>query len=299
MRNTFINTLVEQAKTCSDMFLLCGDLGFSVLEPFAEQFPDRFLNVGIAEQNMATIATGLAIEGYNVFTYSIGNFPTLRCMEQIRLDICYRNANVKTIAVGAGYAYGPLGVSHHTTEDIAMLRSIPNLLVTAPAALATFMSKYKGPAYVRINKSGEPKLHAGPVSVSPGQFIKVREGKGTLVMGTGAIVEEIAREIDHHKLPFSLISTPFIGAIDQDQLVTLAINFREIITVEEHQLNGGFGSSILEQFSDLYSSGIIPTMPKVHRIGIPNQFIGYAGSQGFLRQAAGLNLSRFHHHSSR
>ena len=140
MRNSFINRLTEIAKVDKKIFLICGDLGYSVLEPFAEQFPDRFLNVGIAEQNMMHVATGLAFEGYNVFTYSIGNFPTLRCMEQIRYDICYHNANVKIVAVGSGYAYGPLGVSHHTTEDIAMLRALPGMIVTAPGDPVEAMS---------------------------------------------------------------------------------------------------------------------------------------------------------------
>ena len=121
MRNSFIKTLMEQARQDERIFLLCGDLGYSVLEPFAEAFPDRFINVGIAEQNMVGLAAGLSLEGYTVFCYSIGNFPTLRAMEQIRYDVAYHDANVKIIAVGGGYAYGPLSTSHHTTEELGML----------------------------------------------------------------------------------------------------------------------------------------------------------------------------------
>ena len=132
MRTAFISQLIVEAKANENIFLLVGDLGFSVVEPFADLFPDRYLNVGIAEQNMAGIAAGLAIEGYCVYIYSIGNFPTLRCMEQIRYDICYHNLNVKIVAVGGGYAYGPLGASHHATEEIGMIRTLPNMIVCAP-----------------------------------------------------------------------------------------------------------------------------------------------------------------------
>src|ERR1700712_4450462 len=118
MRTAFIDQLTEEAKKNDKVFLLVGDLGYSVIEEFAELFPDRFLNVGIAEQNMTGIAAGLAMEGYTVFTYSIGNFPTLRCMEQIRYDVCYHNLNVKIVAVGGGYAYASLGPSHHATEEL-------------------------------------------------------------------------------------------------------------------------------------------------------------------------------------
>src|SRR4051812_19286753 len=124
MRTAFISRLIEEARKDSRVFLLVGDLGFSVVEPFRDEFPKQFLNVGVAEQNMTGVAAGLAMEGYTVFTYSIGNFPTLRCMEQIRYDVCYHNLNVKIVSVGGGYAYGPLGASHHATEEIGMLRTI-------------------------------------------------------------------------------------------------------------------------------------------------------------------------------
>jgi len=185
MRNIFINTLCDLAEKAEDVFLLCGDLGYSVLDTFAEKFPNRCLNVGISEQNMITVASGLSAEGYNVFCYSIGNFPTLRCMEQIRYDVCYHNANVKVVAVGAGYAYGPLGVSHHTTEDIAMLRSLPGMLLCSPAdpiearLAADFMVRKNGPGYVRINKSGESNVHTSvPKEFALGKLLWVKEGQG-------------------------------------------------------------------------------------------------------------------------
>ncbi len=298
MRHTFINTLTALAENNKDIFLLCGDLGYSVLEPFAAKFPDRFLNIGIAEQNMTQVAVGLAREGYNVFTYSIGNFPTLRCMEQIRYDVCYHQANVKIVAVGAGYAYGPQGVSHHTTEDIAMLRAIPNMLVCAPAdpveaaAAANFMAAYAGPGYVRINKSGESCIHdpSAHLAITPGNFLPIRAGQSTAVLSTGAILSVVLQDVEQHALNYAVFSVPFIGHYDRHTLIDLTEKFEEIVTVEEHQLNGGFGSSIMEALGDLYAERVIKQMPRVRRIGIPNKFFGMSGSQDYLRTVAKLHL---------
>lgn len=152
MRNTFVNTLVELAKKDRDIELVTGDLGFGVLKPFWEQLPDQFVNAGIAEQNMTTVAAGMALEGKTVFTYSIGNFPTLRCLEQIRNDCAYHGANVKIVCVGGGFVYGALGMSHQATEDIAVMRALPGVAVLCPgdlveAAEATkAIAAYPGPA---------------------------------------------------------------------------------------------------------------------------------------------------------
>lgn len=298
MRNTFINRLTELAKTHEDIFLLCGDLGYSVLEPFSQQFPDRYLNVGISEQNMTGVAAGLSREGYNVFTYSIGNFPTLRCMEQIRYDVCYHEANVKVVAVGAGYAYGPQGVSHHTTEDIGMLRVLPNMTVCVPAdpieamLAAKYMAELNGPGYIRLNKSGEVKIHEDIPVFHPGAFIKVSDGVDVCVLVTGPILSEIKKEIRACGKQWGIYSAPFVGGYLKEQLLSLVKNYKIIITVEEHQLNGGFGSSIVEEISDLYASGEIRDMPKIKRLGIDNQFIGVCGDQEYLRGIAGLNLRK-------
>jgi len=260
MRNTFINTLCDLAGEAENVFLLCGDLGYSVLEPFATKFPSRFLNVGIAEQNMIAVASGLSREGYNVFCYSIGNFPTLRCMEQIRYDVCYHNANVKVVAVGAGYAYGPLGVSHHTTEDIAMLRTLPGMLLCSPAdaiearLAADFMVRRDGPGYVRINKSGEPNVHpSAPHEFLPGKLLWVKEGEDVLALSTGAITHSIYMELGRSHSDWALASVPFIGNYDSALLVDLAKQFNQIVTVEEHQLNGGFGGLICKRATASYA----------------------------------------------
>lgn len=299
MRNTFIKTLTELAETNPDIFLICGDLGYSVLEVFADKFPDRFLNVGIAEQNMMGVATGLSMEGYNVFTYSIGNFPTLRCMEQIRYDVCYHAANVKVVAVGGGYAYGPLGVSHHTTEELGMLRTIPNLQVTAPgdpsevAAVTKYFGSYTGPGYIRLNKTGEQIIHKNPLTIDAPKALSVIQSTAktkTAICATGDMVGYAHRYITDKSLNVDLYSFPFVSPIDAAVVKSVAESYDEIIVLEEHQLNGGFGSAILETLNDLREVDSIKSSPKVKRIGINNQFIGYAGTQDYLRSASGLVL---------
>ena len=135
MRDTFIEELTKFTKEDSSIFLITGDLGFGVLENFAIELPDQFLNAGVAEQNMTSLAAGMALEGRKVFTYSIGNFPTLRCLEQIRNDICYHDLDVTIVSIGGGFSYGQLGMSHHATEDLSILRAIPNLNVMVPSSL--------------------------------------------------------------------------------------------------------------------------------------------------------------------
>ncbi|MQA42316.1 transketolase family protein [Rugamonas aquatica] len=303
MRNSFITTLMAQAARDERIFLLCGDLGYSVLEPFAEAYPERFLNVGIAEQNMVGLATGLSMEGYTVFCYSIGNFPTLRAMEQIRYDVAYHEANVKIIAVGGGYAYGPLSTSHHTTEELGMLRTIPGMVVTAPGdpaevdAMTAFIAQHRGPCYMRLNKAGEARLHAQPPALKLGDIVPVRVAAGgasAAVFATGDMVGYAARYLAQHAPHIDLYSFPFVNPIDRAQLAALAARYRHVATLEEHQANGGFGSAVLERLHDLLSDGELAALPAIRRIAIPNAFISSAGSQDFLREKMGLQLNGWH-----
>lgn len=302
MRNSFIKTLMEQARQDDRIFLLCGDLGYSVLEPFAEAFPDRFINVGIAEQNMVGLAAGLSLEGYTVFCYSIGNFPTLRAMEQIRYDVAYHDTNVKIIAVGGGYAYGPLSTSHHTTEELGMLRTIPNMVVTAPGdpaevdAMTAFIAQHRGPCYMRLNKAGEPRLHAQPPALTLGGIVPVHVNHGATaaVFATGDMVGYAARYLEKSAPHIDLYSFPFVNPIDTAQLAALAARYTQVATLEEHQANGGFGSAILERLHDLLSDGALARLPAVRRIAIPNAFVGSAGTQEFLREKMGLRLDDWH-----
>jgi len=298
MRTAFINQLIIEARQNPKIFLIVGDLGFSVVEPFAEEFPDRFLNAGIAEQNMTGIAAGLAMEGYTVFTYSIANFPTLRCMEQIRYDVCYHNLDVKIVAVGAGYAYASLGPSHHATEDIGMLRTLPNLTIVSPAdpvearKLTTELCNIPGPAYIRLGKAGEPQIHNDEADIQRGIPVKVLDGKGTAVFSTGSIVKYALDYIAANKKDWALYSFPYLKPLHNESLIEVFNQFENFITIEEHQLNAGFGSLILENANDLFQAGKIQKFPGIRRIGIEDEFISVAGTQDYIREKAGLLLSK-------
>ena len=300
MRTAFINQLLEEARHNERVFLIVGDLGYSVVEPFAQEFPDRFLNVGIAEQNMAGVAAGLAMTGYNVYMYSIGNFPTLRCYEQIRNDIAYHKANVKVVAVGAGYAYGSLGATHQATEEIGALRTLPNMVVCTPGdpiearAVATLSAGYEGPMYIRLGKAGEKIVHEEiSLSLKIGDIVPVMQSNRNriAVLACGNILASAKQQIESDHLPYNLYSIPFVKPLDAQHLKNLAAHYSEgIITIEEHQRSCGMGSAVVEQFNDLYAAGEISCYPKVKRIAIPDEFAAVVGNQSYLREVEGLSL---------
>lgn len=296
MRTSFISQLIEEARLDDKVFLLVGDLGFSVVEPFQMEFPERFINAGIAEQNMMGIAAGLSKEGYTVFTYSIGNFPTLRCMEQIRYDICYHECNVKIIAVGGGFAYGPLGTSHHATEEIGMLRVIPNLTVCAAGdpieakLLTSLFVRQKGPCYLRLGKASEAVVHQDLTNMVWEKMVCVKRGSGTVVLSSGSILKYAADCLKTFDNSWGLYSVPFIKPMDKESLTEIANHYNNIITIEEHQKSGGFGSAVLECLYDLIESRKLKELPLVKRIAIPDRFYSISGSQEYLRQLANLVL---------
>lgn len=299
MRTKFINQLLEEAKTNDKIFLIVGDLGYHVVEPFAEAFPDRFLNIGIAEQNMIGVATGLALTGYNVFVYSIGNFPTLRCMEQVRNDIAYHHANVKIISVGAGYAYGCLGATHQATEDIGAMRVIPNMVVATPGdpteaeAIAKISSTYNGPIYIRLGKAGEKIVHTDKLeTLKIGDILPLKENENdSAVIACGSILDKANQSIEDNNLPYDLYSVPFIKPLNKQQLKIIAETHPNgLVVMEEHQKSCGVGSAIIESLSDMYNAGELNEFPKVKRLAINDEFLSIVGNQCYLREIAGITL---------
>lgn len=300
MRTAFINQLLEEARHNKRVFLLVGDLGYHVIEPFATEFPDRFMNVGIAEQNMAGVAVGLAMTGYNVYIYSIGNFPTLRCFEQIRNDIAYHKANVKVVSVGAGYAYGSLGATHQATEEIGALRTLPNMVVATPGdpiearAIATLSAAYEGPMYIRLGKAGEKIVHAEEkLDLKIGDIVPVslKDGNQKAVIACGNILASAKQQIENEQLPYDLYSVPFVKPLDKQCLQDIVARYSEgLITIEEHQRSCGMGSAIIEQLNDMFVEGEITNYPKVKRIAIPDEFAGVVGNQDYLRKVEGLSF---------
>lgn len=293
MRTAFIDQLIKEARKNDKIFLLVGDLGYNVIEPFANEFPNQFRNVGIAEQNMAGVAAGLAMSGFNVYFYSIGNFPTLRCIEQIRNDISYHHANVKVVAVGGGYAYGDLGATHHATEAIGMMRTIPGMVVCSPSdpiearALTTLSSTYDGPMYIQLGKAGEKMIHNSELLLNVGDIIpfKVENNKEAIIV-TGSIASVIVTSVEAEKA--DVYTLPFVKPINKEQIARIANTYEKITIVEEHQKSSGVGSAVIEQISDLFYAGKTIKYPKVHRIAIEDVFQDVSGSQMFLRKRAGL-----------
>lgn len=298
MRTNFINQLIEEARHNDKIFLLVGDLGYHVIEPFAQEFPGRFMNVGIAEQNMAGVAAGLAMSGYTVYFYSIGNFPTLRCLEQIRNDIAYHNLNVRVVAVGAGYAYGSLGATHQATEDIGCLRSIPNMVVATPGdpiearAITTLSTQYVGPMYIRLGKAGEKVVHEDTFDLHIGDILPIKKNNNTTaVICCGSILDAARHQIEDNNLPYDLYSIPFVKPINKDQLVNLVESHPDgLIVMEEHQASCGVGSAIIEQLSDMYTAGVLKSFPKVVRKAPKDEFVDVVGTQAYLREVEDINL---------
>ena len=224
MRTAFCNILIEMARQDERIWLLTGDLGYSVLEPFAKEFPFRFINTGVAEQNMTGIATGLSLSGKIAFTYSIANFPTIRCLEQIQNDVCYHKANVKIVAVGGGLCYGTAGFSHHATEDLAIMRALPGMIVTAPAdalesaQITRFAITTPGPFYIRLGKNNEPIVHAGPPELHLGEPVCLdRNVGGIALVSTGTLVSEVLQAAEMLKssgIEARVLSMPFVKPID-------------------------------------------------------------------------------------
>lgn len=293
MRTAFIKSLIECAERDGRINFVVGDLGYSVVESFAQRFPNRFLNVGVAEQNMTGVATGMALCGKVVFTYSIANFPTLRCLEQVRNDVCYHNANVKIVAVGGGLAYGPLGASHHATEDLAITRALPNIIVVAPgdpveAALATrAIAEQQGPAYLRLGKAGEPIVHRDDIQFAIGRAIVVHRGKDITLISTGGMLFtslQVAQKLATVGIDARLLSMHTIKPIDAEAVLAAARETRGIVTIEEHSLIGGLGSAVGEVLMD---GGL--SNARLLRVALPSRFTSEVGTQDHLRAMYSLS----------
>jgi transketolase len=293
MRNAFVQTLLEEALDHPEIVLITGDLGFGVLDDFQKRLPNQFINAGVAEQSMMSMAAGIASTGRRVFVYSIGNFPTLRCIEQIRNDVCLMNNPVVVVSVGAGYSYGPQGYTHHALEDLAVMRALPNIDICVPAdsVEAKEITKYligsQKPAYLRIGKSGEPIITATGKEFRPYKMNEIKVGsKGTILFtgSIGIIALEAAMMLEQQGIDTSIASVPFISNLDFEYIQS-AVAKGPIITVEEHSSRGGFGSALLEfmQENGFYQ--------KVRIIASSQKHLSMVGSQEYLREMNGLSPS--------
>lgn len=296
MRDTFVRTLVELAAKNPDIELITGDLGFGVLKPFWESAPDQFTNAGIAEQHMTSMAAGMALTGKTVFTYSIGNFPTLRCLEQIRNDCAYHHANVKVVCVGGGFVYGSLGMSHHATEDLAIMRALPEVVVMAPgdaieaAAATRAIAEHTGTCYLRLGRGGEKNIHTELPDFRIGQALPVggieSDSVDVAILSSGAILDvatEASELLREKGIRINQYSFPTVKPLDISTIRHCAQHACLIVTLEEHNIVGGFGSAVAEVLADMGNA------PALLRCGISDEYCIRVGNQQYLRDIYGLN----------
>ena len=295
MRDSFVRSVLELAKNDRNVELITGDLGFGVLRPFWEAVPDQFLDAGIAEQNMTAMAAGMALEGKTVFTYSIGNFPTLRCIEQIRNDCAYHGANVNIVCVGGGFVYGSLGMSHHATEDLSTMRSLPDVAVFAPAdkveasAVAKAVAEYPGTCYIRLGRGGEKVIREDIGEFKVGKAIPVCEGSRAAIFSTGDIAGEVMKAkaiLESQGITPTIYTFPTVKPIDADTVRACAASHELIVTCEEHNIVGGFGSAVAEVLAEVQSAA------RQVRVGIDDTYCGIVGDQNHLRHHYGLTAEQ-------
>ena len=294
MKKAFVNALLELAGEDENIWLVTGDIGFGVLTPFWERFPERFINAGIAEQAMMGMAAGLALDGKTVFVYSIANFPSLRCLEQIRNDCAYHSVNVKIVSVGAGFAYGPQGMTHHGTEDAAVLRAIPGVTVVTPcdpleaAAATRLLVGIPGTCYLRLGRGGEPALHQSPPDLRPGKALKLYDGERVAILAAGAVAAEAIKArtllLEKGVCP-AVYSMPFLKPIDAAFIMQCARGYDLLVTVEEHTILGGLGGAVAETLAEMDCHA------RLLRIGV-GENNSIVGSQTYLREQHGLSAAR-------
>jgi transketolase len=292
MRTRFFRELVDAASKDARIVLLTGDLGFGVVEPFVEACPGQFVNAGVAEQNMTGLAAGIALSGGKAFTYSIANFPTLRCLEQIRNDIAYHGADVTVVAVGGGLAYGQLGMSHHATEDLAIMRAIPGLAVAAPGdpvetgTVVRDLLAHGGPAYLRLGKAGEASVHEEGLRFERGESVQLRPAGQVALLSTGALLGEVCAAADlleGHGIRAGIRSFPWLDPLDVEAIRAEASRCEVVVTVEEHSVVGGLGSAVAEVLAETRGA------PPLLRIALPAHYTSVVGDQQYLRSVYGLD----------
>lgn len=299
MRSAFIETLLERARTDKRIVVVTPDLGFSVLEPFKEAFPERFINAGIAEQSAVGVASGLALGGFVPYVYSIIPFAVMRCYEQIRVDAAYMKLPVRIVGVGAGLTYGAQGATHHALEDVALMRALPNMTVCSPGdpietrLLTRASFDIPGPMYIRLGKNGEQALHEPGDQPDCGKMITITAGEQLAVLATGpalALASDWVQRLRGESVPLraELMSVPTIKPLDTETVCRLVRLGRPIITIEEHSIIGGLGSAVAEWIAE--NGAVVP----FKRMGLPDSFMHDVGSQAYLRERAGLTYEAFY-----
>ena len=292
MRDQFLHALTDLAEKNPRIILITADLGFAVFDDFKERFPNQFINVGVAEQNMTLVATGMALEGYIVYTYSIANFSTLRCLEMIRNDAAYHSANVNVVSSGGGFSYGPLGISHHATEDLAIMRSLPDVTCFSPTSCfesseaTKAMAGLSGTCFLRLDKDdGFDGPRSEPFVIGRPRLLL--SGSDVAIFTTGGIVSEVIKAADHlltSGISSSVYSVHSLNSVDSELFIHASRSHSAIVTVEEHSICGGLAALVLETLGD---ANEFPR--RFLRLGLNHCFSSVVGTQPYLRSVYGLD----------
>jgi len=292
LRNKFVETLYQEACLNHDIVLITGDLGFQLFDEFSKELPKQFINVGLTEQSMVSIAAGVASLGKRVFVYSIANFSTFRCLEQIRNDVCYMNNSVVIVSVGAGFAYGTLGYTHHAVEDLAVMRTLPNLEVISPCdryeteVVTRMIARDSRPTFLRLGKVGEQDLYSTAPDLQFGNFSRLSDGEDGYIFFTGPVgsLAMQARNILRQSNKFiEVISVPFVSNLEKKYLSEINPNL-PIVVLEEHFERGGLGAAFFEKFNELGIGA------RVKHVAASDEDLAMTGSQDYIRRQRGISL---------
>ncbi len=293
MRKVFFENLKEVASKDKNIFLLSADLGATFFSDFKSIDPQRFINVGAAEQNMIGVGAGLSMLGKNVYCYSIIPFLIMRTFEQIRIDLCYNNLSVKLLGSGGGLVYGFEGITHHAIEDIAIMRSLPNMTVVAPGdakeaeCLAKESVNHKGPLYIRFGRDIDPVIHNGKLNFKIGKGIVIKHGKDVCLIAAGTMLymaKLVSEDLQKNGIDVGLISMHTIKPLDKELIQECAKRYKAIFTLEDHNIIGGLGSAVSEVLAETEYKGAFK------RIGIPDRYSSDVGRPDYLLEKFGLDL---------
>lgn len=295
MRNAFVKTVFKESLKNKNIMLMTGDLGFSVFEEFVQKLPEQFINGGVAEQNLTGVAAGLALEGKIPFIYSIVPFVTMRNFEQIRNDICYNDANVKIVGVGAGFSYAIYGYTHYALEDVAILRTLPNMSILTPGdpIEAEFAVKealrIKGPVYIRLGKAGEPNIHKNISKLQFGKASVIKSGSGVALITSSIMLQtayDVTKILETKGISVQLMQMHTLKPFDTKSIIAISKKIKYIVTLEEHTIYGGLGSIVAEVIAE----NSLPV--RFRRIAVENSLLKVLGNQEYMRNAHGLSKEK-------
>ena len=296
MRNAFADEITSLAEHDSRIVLLSGDIGNRLFNDFKERYPSRFFNTGVAEADMIGIAAGLALGGLKPVVYTIASFAIYRAFEQIRVDLCYPNLPVVIVGVGAGLGYASNGPTHHSCEDIAVLRALPNMTVLTPAdawdlrSLLEAALQLAGPSYMRIGKKGEPLVHETRPAIQIGQALELRSGSDIAILCSGTLMPQtldVASDLESTGIKTSVFSMHTVKPLDEKLLERLFRDVKLVVTIEEHSRIGGLGSAVAEWKADHFQANA-----RLLRLGTPDQILHHSGEQEHALEMCGLTVGK-------